>query len=149
MDPERFKTIVADLPTLFETSTTWADTHMWAVPASLKAGDEAKYMAALKVLAFINDHNIDWARTGHMAVRNSVVNSEEYASLPHRAEYAGTAAIARDTPPSERYGAIQDVLGSAPDGFVAKMIAGDAPDWLEPVEQREAGGVQLWRVTPE
>lgn len=98
---------VADFPTLFDTGATWADSHMWAIPASLQ-GD--KRAAALKVLAFINDHNIDWARTGHMAVRNSVLESAEYAALPHRDEYTGTAAIARDTPPSERYGAIQDVL---------------------------------------
>ena len=98
---------VADFPTLFETGATWADSHMWAIPSTLE-GDEK--MAALKVLAFINDHNIDWARTGHMAVRNSVVESEAYTSLPHRGEYTGTAAIAKDTPPSERYGAIQDVL---------------------------------------
>ena len=100
---------VADFPTLFDTGATWADSHMWAIPASVQK-DEEKHMAALKVLAFINDHNIDWARTGHMAVRKSVLASEEYKSLPHRAEYTGTAAIAKDTPPSERYGAIQDVL---------------------------------------
>ncbi len=98
---------VADFPTLFETGATWADTHMWAIPSTL---DGDKKAAALKVLAFINDHNIDWARTGHMAVRSSVLESDEYANLPHRSEYAGTASIARDTPPSERYGAIQDVL---------------------------------------
>jgi multiple sugar transport system substrate-binding protein len=100
---------VADFPTLFETGATWADSHMWAIPASLKANAD-EYMAALKVLAFINDHNIDWARTGHMAVRSSVIESDAYTSLPHRTEYTGTAEIARDTPPSERYGAIQDVL---------------------------------------
>ena len=98
---------VADFPTLFETGATWADSHMWAIPSTL---DGDKKMAALKVLAFINDHNIDWARTGHMAVRKSVVESDAYTSLPHRDEYTGTAAIAKDTPPSERYGAIQDVL---------------------------------------
>jgi multiple sugar transport system substrate-binding protein len=101
---------VADFPTLFSEGATWADSHMWAIPASLKANNPEKYSAALKVLAFINDHNIDWARTGHMAVRNSVLNSSEYASLAHRDEYTGTAAIARDTPPSAKYGAIQDVL---------------------------------------
>jgi len=101
---------VADFPTLFSQGATWADSHMWAIPASVKANDPDTYAAALKVLAFINDHNIDWARTGHMAVRSSVLESEEYAGLPHRSEYAGTAAIARDNPPSERYGAIQDVL---------------------------------------
>ena len=98
---------VADFPTLFATGATWADSHMWAIPSSLEGDERA---AALKVLAFINDHNIDWARTGHMAVRTSVVESDAYQSLPHRDEYTGTAAIARDTPPSERYGAIQDVL---------------------------------------
>jgi len=101
---------VADFPTLFDSGATWAYSHMWAIPASLQANDPAKYQSALKVLAFINDHNIDWARTGHMAVRSSVLNSPEYAALPHRSEYTGTAAVARDTPPSERYGAIQDVL---------------------------------------
>ena len=98
---------VADFPTLFDTGATWADSHMWAIPSSLEGEDRA---AAMKVLAFINDHNIDWARTGHMAVRKSVLDSDAYASLPHRDEYTGTAAIAKDTPPSERYGAIQDVL---------------------------------------
>ncbi|SMH49319.1 extracellular solute-binding protein [Maritimibacter sp. HL-12] len=100
----------ADFPTLFDQGATWADSHMWAIPASLKANDPETFGAALKVLAFINDHNIDWARTGHMAVRTSVLESADYAALPHRDEYATTASIARDTPPSERYGAIQDVL---------------------------------------
>lgn len=98
---------VADFPTLFETGATWADSHMWSIPSTLEGDDK---LAALKVLAFINDHNIDWARTGHMAVRTSVLESAAYTSLPHRDEYTGTAAIAKDTPASERYGAIQDVL---------------------------------------
>ncbi|HKL70734.1 extracellular solute-binding protein [Salibaculum sp.] len=97
----------ADFPTLFDTGATWADSHMWAIPSTLE-GDTRD--AAMQVLAFINDHNIDWARTGHMAVRKSVVESDAYNALPHRDEYTGTAAIARDTPPSPRYGAIQDVL---------------------------------------
>jgi len=101
---------VADFPTLFDQGATWADSHMWAIPASLPRDNPEAYQAALQVLAFINEHNIDWARTGHMAVRNSVLGSEAYASLPHRDEYTGTADIARDTPASVHYGAIQDVL---------------------------------------
>lgn len=101
---------VADFPNLFGSAATWADSHMWAVPASLKRDDPDTYKAALKVLAFINDHNGDWARTGHMAVRKSVLNSSAYANLPHRDEYVATAGIARDVPPAVKYGAIQDVL---------------------------------------
>jgi len=100
----------ADFPTLFDQGATWADSHMWAIPASVQRDDPETYQAALQVLAFINDHNIDWARTGHMAVRNSVLASDAYAGLPHRDEYSATARIARDTPASGNYGAIQDVL---------------------------------------
>ena len=115
---------IADFPTLFGEGATWADSHMWAVPASLKA-DEAKFSDALKVLAFINDHNVDWARTGHMAVRNSVLESDEYNGLPHRDEYTGTASIARDNPPSAQYGAIQDVLNRE---FQAIWLTGKSVD---------------------
>ena len=101
---------VTDFPMLFTEPATWADSHMWVIPSPLKASDPAKYEAALKLVAWINDHNIDWARTGHMAVRNSVLESNAYAALPHRPEYAGTLAQARDVPPAEKYGAIQDVL---------------------------------------
>ena len=101
---------VADFPTLFSTGATWADSHMWAIPASLKSQDADKFQASLELMGWINAHNIDWARTGHMAVRKSVLQSPEYAQLPHRSEYAHTGQLARDVPPARKYGAIQDVL---------------------------------------
>jgi multiple sugar transport system substrate-binding protein len=101
---------VADFPTLFGQGATWADSHMWGIPASVKTGSAERYKAALGFLAFLNDHNVDWARTGHMAVRTSVLNSAEYAALPHRDEYTGTASIAADAPASVKYGAIQDAM---------------------------------------
>ncbi|ABM04232.1 carbohydrate ABC transporter substrate-binding protein, CUT1 family [Psychromonas ingrahamii 37] len=100
---------VADFPTLFKTPATWADTHMWVVPAKT-AKNKAKFDASLGLLAWINNHNLDWSRTGHMAVRNSVLNSEEYQELDHRDEYIATKDRATDTPPSTKYGAIQDIL---------------------------------------
>lgn len=101
---------VADFPQLFGEPATWADSHLWAIPSPLKANEPERYEAALQLLAWINDHNLDWARTGHMAVRTSVLESDAYTQLPHRAEYAATAAQARDVPPAQKYGAIQDVL---------------------------------------
>lgn len=62
------------------------------------------------MLAFITDLNVDGARTGHLAACNSVLESEGYKSLPHRQEFFGTADIACGTPPSERYGGVQEVL---------------------------------------
>ncbi|MHA3979235.1 extracellular solute-binding protein [Halovulum sp. GXIMD14794] len=101
---------VTDYPTIFGTPAAWADTHMWAIPRSVKEGDPEKYQAALELLAWINDNNASWAKTGHMAVRNSVLESAAYKQLPHRADYAETANIAKDIPPTVRYGAIQDTL---------------------------------------
>lgn len=97
--------------TLFEHAAAWADSHMWAIPASLKRDDPEKFQAALKLLAWINDHNVDWARTGHVPVRNSVLASEEFKNLPHRSEYADVAEIAYYMKPAKKYGAIQDVIG--------------------------------------
>ena len=83
---------------------------MWAIPAALKESDPEKFQAALQLLAHINDNNASWAKTGHMAVRTSVLESDAYNNLPHRSNYAETAANSRDIPPSVRYGAIQDTL---------------------------------------
>lgn len=101
---------VTNFPTIYEQPAVWADTHMWAIPASLKRDNPEKFKAALKLLAHINDNNAAWAKTGHMAVRKSVLESDYYNELPHRSDYAETAANSRDIPPSERYGAIQDTL---------------------------------------
>jgi multiple sugar transport system substrate-binding protein len=101
---------VTNFPTLYGQPAVWADTHMWAIPASLRAEDPEKFQAALQLLAHINDNNAAWAKTGHMAVRTSVLESDAYNNLPHREDYAETAANSRDIPPTVRYGAIQDTL---------------------------------------
>lgn len=101
---------VAAFPTLYDEPATWADSHLWAIPASVKASDPETFDGAMQLLAFINEHNLAWARTGHLAVRQSVLDSDAYANLPHRDEYANTVNITRDTPAAVRYGAIQDVL---------------------------------------
>ena len=100
---------VADFPTLFDVPATWASNHLWVIPAPV-AADAEQLDAALALLAHINEHNLAWSRTGHLAVRTSVLESDAYTNLPHRDEYAGTADIARDVQPVVRYDAVQDVL---------------------------------------
>lgn len=99
----------AAFPALFEHAATWADSHMWVIPSTL-GSDTETFQGALAMLAWINDHNRYWARTGHLAVQNAVLESGAYTSMPHRAEYSSTAAIARHVPRQRRYAAIQDVL---------------------------------------
>jgi multiple sugar transport system substrate-binding protein len=101
---------VADFPTLFDRPATWADSHLWVVPADLKAKKPETYQAALALLAWINDHNLAWARTGHLPSRTSVLESEDYGTLPHRLDYRQSARFTQDIPRSTSYNAIQDVL---------------------------------------
>ncbi len=101
---------VADFPTLFDQPATWADSHLWVVPADLKERNAEAYQAALKLLAWINDHNLDWARTGHLATRTSVLESQAYETLPHRLDYRQSAEFTNDIPPSKLYTTIQDIL---------------------------------------
>lgn len=37
----------------------------------------------------------------------------------------------------------------APEGFIARLAFGDAPDWLEPVDLGEKGPLKAWRIKPE
>jgi len=101
---------VADFPTFFEEPATWGDAHIWAVPASLKERDPEAYGAALKLLAWINEHNKDWARTGHLAIRTSVLESEAYTTLPHRVDYQQSGKRSRDIPHSPSYDAVHETL---------------------------------------
>lgn len=107
-----FNYYVGSFPTIFDIGATWADSHMWSLPANLKSRDSAKYDAAMKLTKFIWDHSIDWSRTGHMSFRKSVIDSAEYKNLPHRSEYSETASIMADTPHAIKYGAIQDLVGN-------------------------------------
>ncbi|MGI9508408.1 MAG: extracellular solute-binding protein [Geminicoccaceae bacterium] len=101
---------VTDFPTFFESDATWTDSHLWAVPASLKARRPEAYEAAVQLLAWIDEHNLDWARTGHIAVRRSVLESEAYATLAHRPDYRRSAEIGRDLPLTSGYDEIHDIL---------------------------------------
>ena len=101
---------VANFPTLFDHSATWADYHLWVVPARLKEERPEAYRAALELLAWINDHNLDWARTGHVAVRNSILESRAYAVLAHRIDYRDSIGLGRDIPSINGYDSIQDIL---------------------------------------
>ncbi len=101
---------VVDFPTLFDQPATWADSHLWVIPASLKATRPEAYQAALKLLAWISDHSMDWARTGHLAARISILKSEAYNTLPHRLDYVETSKFTQDIPPLASYNAVHDIL---------------------------------------
>jgi multiple sugar transport system substrate-binding protein len=103
------KYAVRDMPNLYGKEAVWSDSHIWVLPKQPKP-DAAKQKAALSFLKFLNDNNFQWARTGHLPVRTSVLTSAEMLALPHRSEYTRTATIATALPPIEYQRAHMDLL---------------------------------------
>lgn len=102
---------VSSFPTIFEEPASFTLPHLWVLPASInRAPDLAKIEAAIEFLKFFNEHNIQWARTGHMTVRKSVMESAEFANLPHRSEYEEGALYARCYPDILEAEAFQAIL---------------------------------------
>jgi multiple sugar transport system substrate-binding protein len=100
---------VAPFPTLFREPAAWSNSHAWVLPAQRDA-DPAKTDAAVRFLKFLYDNNLQWARTGHLSVRNSVLTGKEYNALPHRKDYAESARIARTLPRIRQIDAFQAAL---------------------------------------
>jgi multiple sugar transport system substrate-binding protein len=102
---------VVPFPNLFQKKAVWADGHSWVM---LKGGakDEKTRHAALVFLKFLYDHDADWARTGHLPARQSVIDSAAFNALPHRSsikEISATGYALPNTVP--RQFAIQEIVG--------------------------------------
>lgn len=114
---------VADVPALMGSDAVWADSHMWVVPMDESRSPEEQE-AAVAFLKFLNDNNFQWSRTGHLSVRQSVIDSAEFAALPHRAEFAGTSQIARSLPQTQNQRAIFNAMFTE---FNGMWLAGTEP----------------------
>ena len=88
---------VADFPQLFENPGTFAGSHNWLVPLGQNA-DPARVQAAVEFIKWLSDNSVVWARVGHGMTRGSVIMSEEFQNLPHRAEYASMSENVRSVP---------------------------------------------------
>lgn len=86
---EGFDFGVTSIPSVKEGTPpyTWADSHTWVLPKKPKV-DKAKVKAAATFLEWFVDHTYDWAKAGHLPVIKTVLNSEEFLSLPKRKDYA-------------------------------------------------------------
>ena len=123
---------VANVPNLFGQDAVWADSHMWVMPVDQSRPNEER-KAALAFLAFLNEHNYDWSRTGHLAVRTSVLESEQFKALPQRSNYAKTSQIARALPAIPGQRTIQDIMVSE---LSAIWLAGRSVDEVLPSMQQ-------------
>ena len=126
-------------------------TSSCAIPANVQALrtlPRGEILAPLDIgpqLIYETPHSV--VATGHhrgQAAMRTVI--ETFTGSPEAARAAlaarGTSyvALCPDLVEPSRY---QD---AAPDGFMAGLLAGRAPDWLEPVQVRGDGSLEVWRI---
>jgi multiple sugar transport system substrate-binding protein len=105
-----FGYVAMDVPNLYGTPAAWGDSHMWVMPVQPDE-DPAKTAASIEFLKFLYESVGDWAiGTGHLGPRVSIIASDEYASAPQRANYAGTADIAGLVPAVQGWAGAWDAL---------------------------------------
>jgi multiple sugar transport system substrate-binding protein len=115
---------VASVPALYGgQSAVWADSHMWVIPADESRSPE-ELDAAVDFMKFLNDNNFQWSRTGHLSVRQSVIDSPEFAALPHRASFSNTSEIANAVPQTQNQRGIFNAMIS---DFNAMWLTGADP----------------------
>jgi hypothetical protein len=118
---------------------------------ALSALPQGEFYAPLDIapeLLLVSDHSV--LATGHHRGHEAMKVLLEIA-LGSEAD-ARTALQVRGT----RYVALCPSLAEArmyariaPNGFVADLVSGDAPGWLEPVGAGAENGLKLWRIKPE
>ena len=88
---------------------TYADGHSWVVARKPRSAREMT--AVVRVLRFLWDNDFEWSRTGHLPASESVIRSERWRALPHRATVAKLVDTAAPLPAGvQRQFLIQQIL---------------------------------------
>ena len=84
-----------ELPTLFDNKAAWSDSHAFVIPANAgKEADADKRAAVMQVIAWMDQHSLDWAGAGHIPAFAAVRDSAEFKALKPQSDYAGFADTA-------------------------------------------------------
>lgn len=89
---------VRPFPQIFKGRTiSLVDGHNWVMPRD-ESRTDAERKAAGRFMRFFADNNFQWARTGHFPAYRSIIESEEWRSLPHRKDLATLTEIGEPLP---------------------------------------------------
>ncbi|OAM75591.1 extracellular solute-binding protein [Devosia elaeis] len=130
---ELFEWGAVELPTLFETKAAWSDSHAFVIPANAgKENDPEKRAAVMKVIAWMDQHSLDWAGAGHIPAFNAVRESAEFQALKPQSDYAGFADTAVFDPRTILAGPAAP-LGDAWSNFINPATTGE----IDPADAAE------------
>ena len=124
--------VAVKFPALFGKNAAWAGSHTFAIPAQ-KSVDEKKIIGAMKFIDWMTNHGYLWAKAGHVPTRKTAVNTKEFKSLPHRADYADAAKYVFATPATPKWPQCYDVMSDQLEESIA--LNRDAKTALTKLEQ--------------
>lgn len=116
---------VVPYPTLWGQPAAFVDGHAWIMPKQETTPQERKVIS--RFLGFLAAHNYDWTRTGHLPAFKSVLETDAFKLLPHRADIAAMAATGGQLPDYvQRQSAIQGLLAEEIEAAVSGLKPVDA-----------------------
>ena len=68
----------------------WGDSHTFIIPTKASHTEEI-LEGAMKFFDYASKNSLKWATAGHVVANVNVVESEEYAAMPYRADYKDAA----------------------------------------------------------
>lgn len=115
------------VPTLFAQPATWADSHMFAIPAGRRnpVSDE-KVADVMQVIAWMNKNSLFWATAGHIPAYVPVTESTEYQEMEPNSTYAVLAENAVFDPKSTAAG-VASPLYDAVGNYLEPSVNGQLP----------------------
>ncbi len=96
-------------PNIFGKEAAFGNSHTFVIPASQDAEPEVQ-KAAIEFMNYATDKGVVWAEAGHIPAKTTVVESEEYAELPYRSDYAEVANYVNFPDQTVHARGIQDIL---------------------------------------
>ena len=100
----------------------YVDGHAWVMPKRTRT--TAQRAAVIKLMKFLQMHDYDWSRTGHLPTQEDVAVSAKYLSLPHRRDIVSLSVVGQTLPAGvQRQFAVQDIIGDE----MASAITGHKP----------------------
>ena len=102
---------VKPYPMLFGSpQTAYVDGHAWVMPNRKRT--PAEHAAVLRLMKFLQQHDYDWSRSGHLPSQIPVATSAQYLALPHRKDIIALSADGQTLPAGiQRQFAISDIIG--------------------------------------
>jgi multiple sugar transport system substrate-binding protein len=111
-----------ELPVIFEKPSTYADSHVFAIPANKgKETTAEKRKATLEVMSWMNKNSLFWATAGHIPAYGPISATDEYKKMEPNATYSPVTANMIFDPKSPLFGVAGPVFDVMSTNFVPTL----------------------------